>query len=61
MTVSASPPVVKKQVVEISVDQLETLLSDIIGTQLETRLPEILEEVLRKLEKSTSFSLKTNW
>jgi hypothetical protein len=60
MTVSASPPVVKKQVVEISVDQLETLLSDIIGTQLETRLPEILEEVLRKLEKSTSFSLKTN-
>ncbi len=60
MTVSASPPVVKKQVVEISVDQLEGLLSDIVGKQLETQLPKILEEVLKKLEKPTSFSFKTN-
>ncbi len=59
-TVLTIPPVVKKQVVEISVDQLEALLSDIIGKQLEIRLPQILEEVLKKLEKPTSFLLKTN-
>jgi len=60
-TVLASPPVLKKQVVEISVDQLEALLSDIIGKQLETLLPKLLEEiVLKTLAKPSTASLIAN-
>jgi hypothetical protein len=59
-TTLTAPPVAK-YLIEISEERLEQLLTTIIGKQLETLLPRVLEEVvLKKLESSSTSSLTAN-